>query len=167
LILIALGSNLDGLSGSPEDTLAACVSAMSVYGLTCLRASSIWKTAPVPVSDQPWYRNAVCAVDTELCPADLLVMLKSIERDLGRIGADVVNAPRVIDLDLIAYHGEVMDMNPVLPHPRLHERAFVLYPLNEIAPEWRHPVLGKSVEQMIADLPKGQDLERIEGIKLC
>ncbi len=166
LILIGLGANLDGPHGPPDMALKACVGLFKEHGVGVGKASSIWKTAPVPVSDQPWYRNAVCMIETDLGPLALLAEIKRIEREFGREVSEI-NAPRVIDLDILTYQGMVMEeADLVLPHPRMCERAFVLYPLQEVAPGWHHPVVGKTVDQMIAELPLGQKFERIEGSRL-
>lgn len=161
MILIALGANLASQYGSPEDSLEAAKVAMRERGIEVIAEASVWLSAPVPVSDQPWYRNSVVAVRSALKPHVLLGVLKSIERDFGRVEA-VRNAPRVIDLDILSYHAETVEEEAcIIPHPRLHERAFVLYPLREIAPEWVHPVMGQSVEQMIAALPEGQEIKKL------
>ena len=127
-----------------------------------MAASQAWLTAPVPASDQNWYRNAVIAVETDLPPKVLLALLLDIEQDFGRVrGAK--NEARVLDLDLIGYNGQVLDEGDLtLPHPRLHERSFVLYPLREIAPGWMHPVLNLSVDIMIEKLPGDQTAEPLK-----
>ncbi len=159
MILIGLGANLPSRYGGPEDTLRRAVDALETKGLYIVKASSIWLSAPVPVSAQPWYRNAVSAVDTEMPAAAVLALLHDIENDFGRVRGQR-NAPRVLDLDLIAYHDEVYtDVNCTVPHPRMHGRAFVLRPLAEIAPEWRHPILGLFVSDLIATLPVEQEIE--------
>lgn len=100
----------------------------------------------------------MAAFSTALPPRDLLANLHDIERDLGRDRSANTprNAPRTIDLDLIDYDGLVQDGPLTLPHPRMHVRAFVLVPLREIAPHWRHPVSGKSVDELIAALPQNE-----------
>jgi len=156
MILLAFGSNLPSRFGSPAQTIVAAGEALSVAGIKILKMSSIWKTAPVPMSDQPWYCNAVAEVETSLAPLALLSVFKALEADFGRLET-ARNAPRVLDLDILAYHEVTMQTKKlVLPHPRLHERGFVLYPLQEIAPAWRHPVSGEVVADMIARLPQDQ-----------
>ena len=118
-------------------------------------ARSRWyRSAPVPPSDQPWFVNGVAAVETTLDPAALLALLHSVEARFGRVRREK-NAARVLDLDLLAYGERVSapDDVPVLPHPRLHQRAFVLRPLAELAPNWRHPRLGMGVQALLAALP--------------
>ena len=117
------------------------------------RAQSRWyRSAPVPASDQPWYINAVAEIDTDLGPDALLAELHAVEEAFGRIRT-VANASRLIDLDLLDYRGEVAAGGPgraTLPHPRMGGRAFVLKPLADVAPHWRHPVSGTSVDVLLA-----------------
>ena len=114
-------------------------------GVRTLRVSAWYRTAPVPASDQPWYVNAVAEVASGL-PADaLLAELHAVEAEFGR-RRTVPNAARPIDLDLLDYHGEIAAGGPgraTLPHPRMTGRAFVLRPLADVAPDWRHPVTGQ------------------------
>lgn len=160
MILVGLGANLPGPYGAPDRTLAAAVSALREKGVSVRALSGLWVSAPVPVSDQPWYHNAVARVATDLSPHDLLRVLHMIESECGRIRT-IRNEARILDLDLLAYGDEIFDgPDLVLPHPRLHERAFVLYPLREIAPDWKHPVSGLPVGRLIALLPGGQEIKR-------
>lgn len=117
----------------------------------------------MPPSGQPWFVNGVARVDTSLNPAELLARLHEIEFQFGRRRI-VRNESRVLDLDLLAYDRErlVEESGLALPHPRIAERAFVLYPLVEIAPEWQHPVSGDTAAEMLRCLPEGQQIERID-----
>ncbi len=162
MILLGLGANLPSPAGPPLATLAAALAALEAEGVTILARSRWYKTAPVPVSDQPWFVNGVVKVATGLGPTALLAVLQKIERSFGR-NRGVRNAARTIDLDILDYDGRI-EAHPglVLPHPRLHERAFVLLPLAEIAPDWRHPSLGRSVSELIAALPQGQSAQPID-----
>lgn len=127
-----------------------------------MAAVSPWyRSAPVPASDQPWYVNGVVRVETDLDAPALLAVLHRVEAAFGRVRRQV-NEARGLDLDLLAYHDDVRDEAPVLPHPRLHQRAFVLLPLRDLAPGWRHPVTGMNVASLVADLPPGQVTERID-----
>jgi 2-amino-4-hydroxy-6-hydroxymethyldihydropteridine diphosphokinase len=153
MILIGLGANLPSKYGDPSQTLRAAVDALYARGVRVVRESSVWVTAPVPMSDQPWYRNMVVAVETALGARALLMLLKAIEADFGRVEA-TRNAARVLDMDVIAYGDEVLEGGDIsIPHARMHERGFVLYPLREVAPDWIHPVSGKSVGDLMAELP--------------
>jgi 2-amino-4-hydroxy-6-hydroxymethyldihydropteridine diphosphokinase len=170
LILIGIGANLPSpRHGPPRATCGAALESLEKAGLTIAARSRWYKSAPVPVSDQPWFVNAVAQIKTAMPPEDLMGLLLETEEALGRQRAQP-NAPRTVDLDLLAF-GEVIappegasggatDLS--IPHPRLMERAFVLLPLRDIAPGWRHPVLGLRIDEMIANLPEGQQTEPME-----
>ncbi len=156
MIVIALGANLPSRFGTPAETIQAAVAALEADGIKVLQASRIWLTAPVPVSDQPWYHNAVVTVETALDAFALLSALHKIETEFGRVRYER-NEPRVLDLDLIAYNDEVIERpSLIVPHPRMHERAFVLLPMQDIAPAWTHPITGKNLAGLIALIPSGQ-----------
>ena len=157
LILIGLGANLPGAAGSPRQTLAAALECMAAKNLVVTRRSRFWRTRPVPISDQPWFVNAVAAVETELSADALLEMLHGIEDSFGRTRT-VLNAARILDLDLLAYGRQILATppRPLVPHPRLAERAFVLLPLRDIAPDWSHPESGESLDLLISKLEGDQ-----------
>jgi 2-amino-4-hydroxy-6-hydroxymethyldihydropteridine diphosphokinase len=163
-IFIGVGGNLPHpLHGPPRQTLQAALQALERHGVRLVRISPWYRTAPVPASDQPWFVNAVAEVSTALDARRLLAALHAVERDFGRVRS-VANAPRIVDLDLLDFHGEVSpggEGEPVLPHPRLHQRAFVLQPLADLAPAWRHPASGRTIDTLLADLPTGQRVERL------
>lgn len=162
MILIGLGANLDSAFGSPDQSLRASASFFESRNIKVLKFSSIWVSAPVPVSDQPWYHNAVCSVETVLSAEEILNVISDIESKAGRQRYEQ-NAARALDLDLLAYHDKVIEtVNLRVPHARMHERAFVLYPLQEIAPDWVHPVLNQSLDQMIKAMPQGQEIKRLD-----
>jgi 2-amino-4-hydroxy-6-hydroxymethyldihydropteridine diphosphokinase len=120
-----------------------------------VKISSIYETEPVGYKDQPYFLNCVVEVNTELRPQQLLQELKSIEMMMGR-APSFINGPRIIDLDILLYGDTVIDTAElVVPHPRLHERAFVLIPFNEIAPELVHPVLHKTIKELLNELKDG------------
>ncbi len=153
MILIGVGANLPSAAGSPRQTCEAALLHLGRLGVVIAARSPWYETAPVPVSDQPWFVNAVARVETRLSPAGLLAALHLTEAAFGRLRT-VTNAARTLDLDLLAYRDEVRTGGaPLLPHPRLHERAFVLFPLRDLAPAWRHPVLGETAENLAARLP--------------
>lgn len=152
---------MDSVFGTPEATLCHAMDNFDKYGISVLSMSSIWKTSPVPISDQPWYKNAVCSIQTDHAPYELLAAIRKIEGDFGRVRT-VQNAPRVIDIDILCYN-DIRNEDDILqiPHPRMHERAFVLYPLQEIAPEWRHPISEMYINDLIAKLPVEQEIEKV------
>uniref|UniRef100_A0A8J4HE08 2-amino-4-hydroxy-6-hydroxymethyldihydropteridine pyrophosphokinase n=1 Tax=Acidicaldus sp. TaxID=1872105 RepID=A0A8J4HE08_9PROT len=155
MILIALGGNLPGQDGAPS--LAICRAAAAALarlpGLVVEAISPWYETAPLPPSGQPPYVNGVVRLKGVVEPAALLASLQAIEARFGR-QRGVPNAARTLDLDIIDLNGILRDApDPILPHPRAHERAFVLAPLADVAPEWRHPRLHRSAGLLLADLP--------------
>jgi 2-amino-4-hydroxy-6-hydroxymethyldihydropteridine diphosphokinase len=162
VIFVGIGSNLaaPGYS-SPQNTAEAALAALPGIS-AALRARSSWYASePVPASDQPWFINAVVEIGTELPPPELLARLLALEARFGR-QRSVRDAARTLDLDLLDYDGvQCASPDLVLPHPRLHERRFVLMPLQEIAPQWRHPRLGLTAAELLARLPSGQAIRRL------
>jgi len=163
-IFVGVGANLTHERyGAPQQTLEAALEELGHRGVQTVRLSPWYRTAPVPASDQPWYLNAVAEVASGL-PADaLLAELHAVEAEFGR-RRTVPNAARPIDLDLLDYHGEIAAAGPgraTLPHPRMTGRAFVLRPLADLAPDWRHPVTGQPIRELLANLPEDQKAERI------
>jgi 2-amino-4-hydroxy-6-hydroxymethyldihydropteridine diphosphokinase len=155
-VFIGLGSNLD-------DRLAMLMEASRRLNglLRAPRMSSVYETDPVGYEDQPRYLNAVITGTTDLTPPALLSALQRIEADLGR-ERPFPNAPRTIDLDFLLYDDLTLDTSALtLPHPRLHERAFVLLPLTELAPDLRHPRLARTMRELLAALGPITGIERI------
>jgi 2-amino-4-hydroxy-6-hydroxymethyldihydropteridine diphosphokinase len=156
-IFIGLGANLPSPRyGSPKATLVAALDRLAGAAVRVTARSRWYESEPVPPSGQPWFVNAVIRVETKIEPAPLLALLHRIEDEFGRVRAEP-NGPRIIDLDLIAY-GDLASRggSPLLPHPRMQGRAFVLLPLREIAPRWQHPLLRQTLDQLIKALPPGQ-----------
>lgn len=150
---IALGANLPSWSGPPARTLAAAVERLGNLGHVA-RRSSIYSTEPVGLAQQPRFVNAVVELQTELEPQPLLAGLLRIEKEFGRDrSSGIPNGPRTLDLDILLVDDvEVSGPDLKLPHPRLAERAFVLVPLNEIAPQLLIVGLGKTVAELLEDL---------------
>jgi 2-amino-4-hydroxy-6-hydroxymethyldihydropteridine diphosphokinase len=164
MILIGLGSNLATRRfGGPRANCEAALAALESRGVAVSRRSSWYRSRPVPPSDQPWFVNGVAEVETALGPEDLLQALHEVEAWFGRRRRER-NEARVIDLDLLVYHDVVSRPGDhlVLPHPRITERAFVLVPLAELAPDWRHPINGLTARELVARLPSGQAVEVID-----
>ncbi len=154
-VIVALGSNLSGHYDSPQRVLEAALEAMKQAGIGLVSVSPFWRSQAWPDPSDPDYVNAVCLVRTDLAPGALLALLHGIEREFGR-DRGVANAPRILDLDLIAY-GRLVSSEPALPHPRAHERLFVMGPLAQIAPEWVHPVLGLTAGDLARVASVGRD----------
>lgn len=164
MILVGLGSNMTTPQlPTSEDLLEASIKSLESRGIAVSGRSSWFRSAPVPASDQPWFVNGVAKFVTDLSPWRLLALLHDVEAEYGRVRS-VPNASRTLDLDLLAYDDMIVDGTGglVLPHPRLAERAFVLQPLAQLAPEWRHPVSGQTAGEMLAGLPPGQRVERLD-----
>jgi 2-amino-4-hydroxy-6-hydroxymethyldihydropteridine diphosphokinase len=155
ILAIGLGSNLPGQFGAaPHATIEAAIAALAGLPRLVLRARSrLWDSAAWPDPGAPRYVNAVALLHGEADPAWLLAQLHALEAAEGRVRG-TANAPRPLDLDLLAV-GDIVRTapDPLLPHPRLHQRAFVLGPLAEICPNWRHPVLGATAAALLAGLP--------------
>ncbi len=170
MILIGLGGNLPSPEyGPPVQVIGAALQHLRDSGVRLDGHSSWYQSAPIPASDQPWFVNGVARIETALAPSALLALLHRTEARLGRRrgreqGAERW-AARIIDLDLLAYDARIINGDGieslVLPHPRMGERAFVLAPLAELAPNWRHPVSGKTAAQLLAALPPGQQIRKM------
>jgi 2-amino-4-hydroxy-6-hydroxymethyldihydropteridine diphosphokinase len=158
LVLLGMGANL----GDPVAQLARAVRMMS--GVVRVEGvSSVYRSEPVGFAEQPDFYNVVVRGMTGLEPLALLRAAQCVEADLGR-ERSFPNAPRTIDIDLLAYGDRVMRTDGLtLPHPRLHLRGFVLHPLVEIAPDWPHPVLHATARELLAS---AAELERVERLGL-
>jgi 2-amino-4-hydroxy-6-hydroxymethyldihydropteridine diphosphokinase len=152
MILVALGANLPSCAGEPSATLQAALAAIEKHGVKVEQVSRFYRSEAWPDPSDPPFVNAVARVTTELSPAELLRLLHEVEKEFGR-ERGVRNAPRTLDLDLVDYDGRKEHREVDLPHPRVASRLFVLLPISDIAPVWRHPVSGKSVSELIGDLP--------------
>ncbi|WP_339744787.1 2-amino-4-hydroxy-6-hydroxymethyldihydropteridine diphosphokinase [uncultured Maricaulis sp.] len=153
-IYIALGANLPSAGLSPAQTLARALDALAARGITVVARSSDWHSPAWPDPSAPAYVNAVAEVATRLAPRALLDQLHAVEAEFGRV-RHIRWESRVLDLDLLDYRGErCTDAGGMdVPHPRMTDRAFVLLPLAEIAPDWCAPGSGKLIGHLIDQLP--------------
>ena len=151
-IYIALGANQSYGRSSPLENLNSALAALDSGEVRVADVSRPWRTPAWPDPSDPPFINAAARLETALTPSALMARLHELERAGGRVRSRR-NAPRTLDLDLIDYGGRVETggpQAPTLPHPRAHERAFVLVPLREVAPYWRHPASGASIQALIA-----------------
>lgn len=183
MILIGIGANSAGVWGPPIESIKVALNQINNQGLHVVKSSLVYRTTAVGAAGQGDYINAVIAISTHLPPPALLARLKGLERLAGRRTSRRWSA-RPLDLDILAYHGVVRDwpgLRPcrspagqspppadpgslVLPHPELHRRPFVVRPLLDIAPDWHHPVTGKTAARMwreIKNLPAGRVIGHI------
>ncbi len=158
IVYLGLGSNL----GNRQDNLDRALEFLS-QRLPLKKVSAVHETEPVGNKEQPRFLNLVCQVSTRLAPMELLTLAKGIESKLGRTFGKA-NSPRSIDIDILFYGDQVVETPElVIPHLRLTERAFVLIPLAEIAPDLVHPVRGKTVRELLAGLKEEQGVFKWEN----
>jgi 2-amino-4-hydroxy-6-hydroxymethyldihydropteridine diphosphokinase len=160
MILVALGANLPSGAGSPDATLAAALASLDKRQVEIRAVSPFYVTPAWPDPADPPFINAVAEVGTRLQPVALMKLLHEVETDFGR-KRSAPNAPRTLDIDLIDYEGRIEEGPPQLPHPRLAKRSFVLVPLCDIAPGWRHPVTGQTARELLTALGDVGEVRRL------
>ncbi len=157
-MFLSLGSNV----GDRMANIKAALDRLQKVG-EVVDVSSIYETEPVELSAQPWFLNCAVRLDTEKMPKQLLAAILKIEQSMGR-RRQRKKGPRTIDIDILLFGSSVIDVEGLtVPHPAMHERRFVLEPLAEIAPEVRHPVIGRTVRELLNNLPAGQSVRRLRG----
>ncbi|MDP1628309.1 2-amino-4-hydroxy-6-hydroxymethyldihydropteridine diphosphokinase [Parvibaculum sp.] len=179
-ILVALGGNMPSVHGGPARTLMAALALMPAFGIRIVRCAPFYKTPALSSYIQPEYVNSVAVVEAAVPPEALLDILHRIEAIFGRVRRERW-APRPLDIDLLDYRGMIIPAEgkrgadagagklPIaLPHPGIAARGFVLLPLRDVAPRWRHPVTGESVQRLIASLGPGglAGIERLKSSQL-
>ena len=168
-IFIGIGSNMSGPKNtSPFETCEDALKVLEQLDLRIISKSNWYSSAPIPESSQPWYINGIISIRTSLTPKSLLDLLHKVEQMFGRT-REYENSARTLDLDLIAYADIILGWKDVskkreliIPHPRMSERGFVLFPLKEIASNWHHPVSNKSINELILCLDPAQKVIRLD-----
>ena len=156
LVYLSLGANVGDCARNIREAIARLEALGHVVA-----ASSFYETEPVEFTDQAWFLNCAAALETTKTPAQLMAALLTIEREMGRQRTQK-KGPRTIDIDILFFGDTVMDSPElIIPHPAMQQRRFVLEPLAEIAAEARHPVLGKTIRELLAELPAGQTVRKI------
>jgi 2-amino-4-hydroxy-6-hydroxymethyldihydropteridine diphosphokinase len=150
--LIGLGANIPSEAGPPAQTFNAALAMLAKAGVEITGVSPFYETEAWPDPGDPPFLNAAAAIRTRLQPFALLTLLHEAETAFGR-KRSVPNAPRSLDLDLLDYAGLIAEGPVTLPHPRIAERRFVLEPLQAVAPGWRHPVSGLSIDALLNRVP--------------
>ncbi len=153
---LSFGANL----GHPREQIERGMKELEARGVLPIRRSSWYETEPVGRSDQPWFQNCVAEVETSLTPDDLLRVCKEAEKAVGRVPSARFG-PRHLDIDILLYEDQVIQSDALtIPHPRMHERRFVLVPLLEIAPDLKHPVTHQPYAEVLSRLDEGKKVLR-------
>ena len=165
MIFIGIGGNLPSdQSGSTMRTLKQTLQFIDSNLCRVVRYSPLYRSAPVPITDEPDYLNAVAEIESLLPATELLANLHDVEKQFGRVRS-VKNASRTVDLDLLVYHNQVIEIDGEsglrVPHPRLVERAFVLLPFFDLVADWVHPISKQPISNLIRNLPAEQRCERV------
>jgi len=152
MIYLAFGSNLSGDYASSQQLIGEAIDNLPLCGAQAVRRAPLYRSAPIGPKGQGDYINTVVAVRSVVPAVALLHRLHALEAAFGRTRREAWG-PRTLDIDIVSYHDEIHAHMAQIPHPRMAARAFVLYPLRDIAPGWRHPISGHAVEELIKQLP--------------
>ena len=156
MILLSLGSNLPSKFGDSKKTLLKCYEFFNNSNVKILKKSSFYESVAIPNKSDPKFINSVISIETKFSPEELIKYILSVEEKFDRKRAQV-NAPRTCDIDIVDFNGEVINIlnkniSLEIPHPRLEKRSFVLYPIREIDQNWKSPLSGKYIDQLIENL---------------
>jgi 2-amino-4-hydroxy-6-hydroxymethyldihydropteridine diphosphokinase len=156
MILLSLGSNLPSKFGDSKKTLLKCYEFFNNSNVKILKKSSFYESVAIPNKSDPKFINSVISIETKFSPEELIKYILSVEEKFDRKRAQV-NAPRTCDIDIVDFNGEVINIlnkniSLEIPHPRLEKRSFVLYPIKEIDKNWKSPLSGKYIDQLIENL---------------
>ena len=155
-VYLSLGSNVGDRAAQLRDAIAR----LSAFGYVAAE-SSLYETEPVEFTDQPWFLNCAVAIETGKTPQQLMTAILKIEEDMGRKRTQK-KGPRTIDIDILLFGDTIINSEELtIPHPAMHQRRFVLEPLSEIASQLRHPIFKRTIRQLLATLPKGQEVRRV------
>ena len=158
---VALGANLKKNKDlSLQENIQNALKYFPEQNIKLIEISNWYKSEPFPKSSQPWYINSVAKISTNKSPEHLLNSLHEIEELYGR-KRNKLNEARTLDLDLIDFNGIIKKKNPILPHPRMHLRKFVLLPLRDIEPKWLHPCFKTKINELLLLYTKNQKISKL------
>jgi 2-amino-4-hydroxy-6-hydroxymethyldihydropteridine diphosphokinase len=159
MLAISIGTNI----GNKNRNIEKALELIRIKIGSIISVSSIYETEPWGFKSEHWFYNAVCLAETEFSPQDVMKQLLSMEQSMGRIrNLSKEYKNRIIDLDILFFDDEIINLDTLkIPHPHLHERLFVLKPLNEVCPEWNHPVFKKTVKQLLSECEDKQDVRKM------
>ena len=159
MIYLNIGSNLSSPYGNREDNIKKAIEYLKDFKINLIKISSLYETPSYPNNADPKFLNLCVKINTRLKATELLSEIKKIEKRLGRIRLKK-NEPRTCDIDIIDFKGEQIETEElIIPHPKLHLRNFVIYPLKEIEPNWLHPIFNKKIDSFFQELDKNSHNE--------
>ena len=156
MILLSLGSNLPSKFGDSKNTILKCYEFFNNNDIKILKKSSFYETFAIPNKSDPKFVNSVISVETRFLPEELIKYILKVEEKFDR-KREQINAPRTCDIDIVDFNSEIINIfnkniSLEIPHPRLEQRSFVLYPIREIDKNWKSPLSGKKIDQLIENL---------------